>query len=320
MKANYELCLSGENVILVPYRPEHVPTYHGWMTDTRLLELTSSEPLTMDEEVRMQSEWRDDENKCTFVILARDLLDLGDGDDDAFPPPPPPIEVEDGGDREDDDDDRGDRRSYPSLIGRTLHAMIGDVNLFLSDDVDEGDVEEKEEEGGSRDHSSARSQAEIDVMIAVASHRRRDLGAEVALVMMHYAASHLSVSRFFAKVHETNVPSLRLFEIKLGYERCGYAECFSEYELVCRRESPEEMTTWIEGRWREWRTMEKKTPSVVEAAAMVEDGGGCGGVLLDRDDDGNDDGEYDGVDEKERRQRLRRDCRVRMYDVCDCPL
>jgi hypothetical protein len=39
-----------------------------------LLELTSSEPLTLDEEVRMQEEWHRDEKKCTLVILARDLL------------------------------------------------------------------------------------------------------------------------------------------------------------------------------------------------------------------------------------------------------
>ena len=39
-----------------------------------LLELTSSEPLTLDEEVCMQEEWHRDERKCTIVILARDLL------------------------------------------------------------------------------------------------------------------------------------------------------------------------------------------------------------------------------------------------------
>jgi hypothetical protein len=39
-----------------------------------LLELTSSEPLILDEEVRMQGEWHCDERKCTLVILARDLL------------------------------------------------------------------------------------------------------------------------------------------------------------------------------------------------------------------------------------------------------
>ena len=32
------------------------------------------EPLTLDEEVRMQEEWHHDKSKCTFVILVRDLL------------------------------------------------------------------------------------------------------------------------------------------------------------------------------------------------------------------------------------------------------
>jgi hypothetical protein len=41
-----------------------------------LLELTSSEPLILDEEVRMQEEWHRDERKCTLVILARNLLRL----------------------------------------------------------------------------------------------------------------------------------------------------------------------------------------------------------------------------------------------------
>jgi hypothetical protein len=39
-----------------------------------LLELTSSEPLALDEEVRMQEEWHRDERKCTLVILMHDLL------------------------------------------------------------------------------------------------------------------------------------------------------------------------------------------------------------------------------------------------------
>jgi hypothetical protein len=34
----------------------------------------SSEPLTLDKEVRMQEEWHRDEGKCTFVILAHNLL------------------------------------------------------------------------------------------------------------------------------------------------------------------------------------------------------------------------------------------------------
>ena len=44
------------------------------MQDPILLESTASEPLSMEDEIRMQQEWRDDERKCTFIILARDLL------------------------------------------------------------------------------------------------------------------------------------------------------------------------------------------------------------------------------------------------------
>ena len=49
-----------------------------------LLELTSSEPLTLVEVVRMQEEWHRGERKCTFVILVRNLplLDLDIGNDD----------------------------------------------------------------------------------------------------------------------------------------------------------------------------------------------------------------------------------------------
>ena len=39
-----------------------------------LLELTLSEPLTLDEEVHMQEEWHQDKRKCTFIILTRDLV------------------------------------------------------------------------------------------------------------------------------------------------------------------------------------------------------------------------------------------------------
>ena len=65
------------------------------MQDAELLEATSSEPLSYEEEIRMQQEWRDDEKKCTFIILARDLLSLetdvdGEGlDDDVVVDIPP---------------------------------------------------------------------------------------------------------------------------------------------------------------------------------------------------------------------------------------
>jgi RimJ/RimL family protein N-acetyltransferase len=38
------------------------------MKDTELLELTASEPLTLDEEYQMQQSWTDDDKKCTFIV------------------------------------------------------------------------------------------------------------------------------------------------------------------------------------------------------------------------------------------------------------
>ncbi|RHZ80233.1 hypothetical protein Glove_138g57 [Diversispora epigaea] len=61
--ANENLVLIGEKVILVPYRPEHVPKYHEWMKSPFLQEMTASKPLTIEQEYEMQRSWHLDENK-----------------------------------------------------------------------------------------------------------------------------------------------------------------------------------------------------------------------------------------------------------------
>ena len=86
----------GEKSALVPYEACHVEPYHEWMKDewiqgyekniTHALcrviaqgsfagdsvsptEMTASEPLSLEEELAMQKEWREDEKKCTFIVL-----------------------------------------------------------------------------------------------------------------------------------------------------------------------------------------------------------------------------------------------------------
>lgn len=45
------------------------------MSDPELLKLTASEPLTLDQEYEMQETWRNDEDKCTFLILNKDVYE-----------------------------------------------------------------------------------------------------------------------------------------------------------------------------------------------------------------------------------------------------
>eukprot|EP01012_Entosiphon_sulcatum_P010737 TRINITY_DN16360_c0_g1_i1.p1 TRINITY_DN16360_c0_g1~~TRINITY_DN16360_c0_g1_i1.p1 ORF type:complete len:217 (-),score=42.12 TRINITY_DN16360_c0_g1_i1:104-715(-) len=77
-------CLEGPRVRLVPYAPEHVPKYHEWMTDPELLELTASEPLSLEEEVKLQREWAEDPHKTTFILLDRTDGDRMVGDVNLF--------------------------------------------------------------------------------------------------------------------------------------------------------------------------------------------------------------------------------------------
>jgi RimJ/RimL family protein N-acetyltransferase len=244
------------------------------MQDTTLCELTASEPLTLDQEIQMQTEWREDANKCTFIILARDLL--ADDDDDSTVPPPP-LSYNDINEEEEIDDNLGSSKSniiYTSLVGNTLNAMIGDVNLFLSDiDNDNNDEDEsKQETSASMTTIINRRQAEIDIMIALPSHRHKNLCPEVAFMIMHYAASNLNITRFFAKIHETNVQSIQLFEKKLGYVMCEYVKCFSEYCYECKCDSSQEMVLWVQEKWKAWRTkrMSSCLSSLSEVALVNE--------------------------------------------------
>eukprot|EP00892_Ulva_mutabilis_P003133 jgi/Ulvmu1/12820/UM098_0001.1 len=73
MITNESVKLTGRNVILIPYEPKHVGTYHKWMQDPQLQELTESEPLSLEQEYDMQQSWRRDSDKCIFILLDRSL-------------------------------------------------------------------------------------------------------------------------------------------------------------------------------------------------------------------------------------------------------
>ena len=77
MRENWGVRVVGRGVELVPYRAAHVPTYHAWMAGEELQRLTGSLPLSMEEELAMQEEWRRDPAKCTFIVLSRERLGEG---------------------------------------------------------------------------------------------------------------------------------------------------------------------------------------------------------------------------------------------------
>jgi len=210
MKRNYEIGIVGSTCILVPYRPEHVEYYHEWMQDPHLLEATGSEPLTLKEEYEMQESWRDDEFKCTFIILERKAVDV-------IP------------EKEDND-----------FVARNVKAMVGDVNLFLSDEEEEdvGDENPQRQSTKTIDPADTRKQAELDIMVAEKEARGKGIGREAACLMMFYGAKALGIRRFFCKINEGNSASLALFR-KLGFEQCDYAECFQQLELELKQLSSE---------------------------------------------------------------------------------
>lgn len=179
------------------------------MKDPRLLEATGSEPLSLEEEMTMQKSWRDDADKCTFIVLSREACDFLDDD-------------------EQDSD----------FVIRNLNAMVGDVNLFLSQEDDDSDEEE--------DLPSERpKQAELNIMIAEQGYQKRGMGKEASCLMMIYGSRTLGIRRFFCKIDEDNHASRSLFD-KLGFLQCDYAECFKQVELEMKKGSPDELIETLE--------------------------------------------------------------------------
>ena len=209
---------------MVPYRPEHVERYHEWMQSPDLLEATGSEPLSLQEEYEMQQSWRDDPSKCTFIVLAKEKCDMG-------------TTMEHLDSQEDND-----------FVNRNLDAMVGDVNLFLSEQDSEDVSDEQEGFSTTDENENEKMQAEVDIMIAERWGQRKGIGKEATSLMIQYATSHLNIARFFCKINEDNTPSRNMFQKSLGFIQCDYAECFRQYEYELRRTSGDSVETLLGSR------------------------------------------------------------------------
>ncbi|XP_022093665.1 N-acetyltransferase 9-like protein isoform X3 [Acanthaster planci] len=94
-----------------------------------------------------------------------------------------------------------------------IDCMCGDVNLYFIDPDDSGV-----------------KTAEVEIMIAEPSCRRKGIGREALVLMIQYGATKLKVRRFIAKIGLQNQPSLALFK-KLGFKQESVSEVFQEVTL-----------------------------------------------------------------------------------------
>ncbi|KAI5080551.1 hypothetical protein GOP47_0003734 [Adiantum capillus-veneris] len=90
-------------------------------------------------------------------------------------------------------------------------AMVGDVNLYMND------VEEP-------------FTAEIEIMIAESDCRGKGFGREAVQLMMAYAIERLSISKFQAKIGDTNFASLHLFR-SLAFKDVSHSAVFNQVTL-----------------------------------------------------------------------------------------
>ena len=214
MRANASVAVHTAKVLLVPYSKHHVPKYHEWLKDPMIREATASEPLTLEEEYKMQESWREDADKLTFIVC-RALPDLSDA-----------------------------TNTINEGVFDVDEAMIGDVNMFLTAADDEQD---------DKQDGETRLVGELELMIATKADQNQGFGRNALLTFLRYIVEHeyditseyLSaapatckprrLSYLCAKIGEQNLRSIGLFE-SLGFVKTSTKPTyFGEFEL--RREN-----------------------------------------------------------------------------------
>lgn len=201
MLINQAVAVSTSQVLLVPYEKSHVTTYHEWMKDPEIQEATASEPLSLEEEYAMQSSWRVDHDKLTFIacmpMTAGSSMKCGTGG-----------------------------------VHDTPGRMIGDVNLFLTtaDEDEEGCIGELElmiAPAAARRKGYGRA-----TVIAFLSYIQNNLDAILSEYGQKLGAEKMRLLQLRVKVGSKNEKSINLFE-SLGFIKVHQSpNYFGEFELV----------------------------------------------------------------------------------------
>ncbi|OCB89514.1 acyl-CoA N-acyltransferase [Sanghuangporus baumii] len=228
MKANQNLAIVGERVLLVPYRKEHVEKYHEWMLDPELRELTASDPLTLEGEYEMQRKWQEDEDKLAFIVLSREEARR-----------------------------EGSNTLAKAVVRESIYntsRMIGDVNLFFKGSASDADLE-------------VECEIMIAAGTLERPHRRNGLATEALQLLLSFATSFhhhpplpssdnafahshslpISAAKLIARIGAKNSASQALFA-KLGFVETRRVEVFDEVEMrLVDDDLPRRVREWPKG-------------------------------------------------------------------------
>jgi GNAT superfamily N-acetyltransferase len=190
----------------------------------------------------MRCSWREDEDKLTFIILARDF---GDTDSDISACP----SLETGTSMLSPED--------PCLSGLR---MIGDINLFLKGSSSLGRVTNVgSSTPGAELDEEEELEAEIEIMIAEHTYRKKGLAREALQAFLEYVTGFADIfagkttnaqtqkvlntnngspkpplpvpaSALVVRISQYNLPSIRLFE-SLGFRVVKVVRVFEEVEM-----------------------------------------------------------------------------------------
>jgi RimJ/RimL family protein N-acetyltransferase len=126
---------------------------------------------------------------------------------------------------------RTDESKLTFLIRDTSESsspVCGDVNCFFSDYF----YEDFHDSDGEGEWNPEGLLGEINLMVARKKSRRKGIAEDALVRFMQYIQTEIpTVKLFVAKIQDTNIASIALFE-KLGFHEFKRVECFNEVHYI----------------------------------------------------------------------------------------